>query len=105
MDDLFLQILEANEKAQIRISDAQGSKDNNIDRLKKIKKEIDTSSLESFNKESNLLLEKTKNVLSDAEKSTQQKLEERKKSLKDDFEKVSSQYRAKIIAKVINNGE
>lgn len=102
MDELFLQILNANESAQVRIEEAQGATLNSQEVFNELKKTVDREALESFENESRIILEKTDTVLIQAKRDVAVSLQQQKSILEKDFKKVSESHRAMILSEIFH---
>lgn len=102
MDELFLQILNANESAQVQIEEAQGATQNSQEVFNELKKTVDREALESFERESRKIVEKTDTVLLQAKHDVAASLVQQKSLLEQDFKQVSESHRAKILSEIFH---
>src|SRR4051794_34263077 len=102
MDELFLQILKANEAAQEHIERAQGTTQNAQDVFKEMKKTVDQVAQVEFEKESIVMKEKSDAVIRKAESDEATSLQRKKEIFKHDFVTVSEAHRANILSEIFD---
>lgn len=100
MDELFLQIMSANELAQKQIEIAQSATNTSAKDLKEFKQTLDASLLETFNEQARSLNEKTQALVASYEAQSRRKFEQSKSLLEKDFKEISENFHQKILKEV-----
>lgn len=103
MDDLFLQILTANENAKNKVDNAQGSQSDYTQLLNQSKKAIDEKALFDFENKLNAHYKKNELIRQEAQDSMAKKLVKQKEILKQDFDEISKKHKDQIMAKVTSH--